>query len=86
MYGALVPNVVAHASPSFGPSRNPTCRAKDVPPSRSDEHATLTNVSEHATFGAREKEMIIMEIIVSENIGHVGVMWNVCTQCGDWAS
>ena len=86
MYRTLAPCVVAHAPPSFGPSRNPTCCAKDVPPSRSDEHATLTDVSEHRTFGAREKEMIIKEIIVGENIGHFGVLWNVCTQCGDWAS
>ena len=59
MYRALVPNVVAHAPPGFGSSRNPTCRAKDVPPSRSYEHATLTNVTESGTLGAREKQMIV---------------------------
>ena len=68
---ALVPSLIAHAFPSHGPRRDFTCGAKDVPPSRTDEHAAFGNVAGNMTFGTSEKHGSVrrfMQIIVNKNI------------------
>ena len=77
-----MPSNVAHTLPCLGPRRDFTSGAKDVPPSRTDEHAALGNVAENMTFGTSEKHGSVrrfMQIIVNRNICKIGGIGNMLT-------
>ena len=86
-----MPKNVAHAPPSLGPSRNLAGGAKDVPPSRPDEHSAFVDVTIHKAFRTSKKDggvgSIMQKIIKwNKNICRIIVVRNVLIQGGARAS